>query len=285
VRRRLGIVAALAGALLAVTAAVGAGPATAAEPAHYYVSLGDSLAAGYQPDAHRNVPGVSYTDQLYTRLKAQDPTLRHVQFGCSGETTTTMIDGGICGYSGGASQLDAAAAFLRQHRGQVTTVTLDIGANDVDGCFSASAIDTGCVLKGLGTSAVNLPKIAHRLRTAGGGKPRYAGMTYYDPFLAVWLTGPQGQAEATASVPLADTLNTVLTAAMLPSGFRIAAGGSAFATNDFTPTAAPGFGTLPKNVATICALTWMCTAYQDIHATPAGHAVLATAFQKALARP
>jgi lysophospholipase L1-like esterase len=282
VRRGRGIGAALAGLLLAVGAAVGAAPASAAEPTHYYVSLGDSLAAGYQPDAHGNVPGVSYTDQLYTRLAASDPTLRHVQFGCSGETTTTMIDGGICSYDGATSQLAAAVAFLRAHRGQVTTVTLDIGANDVDGCFSAGGVDTSCVLKGLGTIATDLPRIAHALRTAGGPTPHYAGMTYYDPFLAVWLTGTQGKVEAAASVPLADALDAELTAVLLPNGFRIADGAGAFATNDFTPTAAPGLGTVPRNVATICALTWMCTAYQDIHATPAGHALLATAFQKAL---
>jgi hypothetical protein len=89
-----------------------AATADAAQPAHYYVSLGDSLAAGYQPDAHADVPEVSYTDQLYLRLKAPDPTLRHVRFGCSGETTTTMIDGGKCAYAGAASP-EALPAALR----------------------------------------------------------------------------------------------------------------------------------------------------------------------------
>lgn len=283
-RRRWGVVA-VAAALLAFGAS-GAAPAGATgRQAHYYVSLGDSLAAGYQPDADRNVPGVSYTDQLYLRLKAHDPGLRHAQFGCSGETSTTLIKGGICAYPGAASQLAAAVAFLRQHRGQVTTVTLDIGANDVDGCFSGtSGIDTACILKGLGTLAVNVPKITHELRTAGGPAAKYAGMTYYDPFLAVWLTGTKGELEATASVPLDNTLNADLALGMGLNGFRIANVAGAFSTDDFTPTAAPGFGTLPRNVATVCALTWMCTRYQDIHATPAGHAVLATAFQTALAR-
>ncbi len=284
-RRRTAIAGVVSAALLAVCSALGAGPAAAAGQPHYYVSLGDSLAAGYQPDVRHDVPGVSYTDQLYTRLEAKDPSLVHEQFGCSGETSTTMLDGGICHYQGAASQLDAAVAFLKAHRGQVTTVTLDIGANDVDGCFSASGVDTGCVLKGLGTLAANVPRIAHALRSAGGPTARYAGMTYYDPFLAVWLTGTQGRAQATASVPLDDALNTVLTTGMALNGFRIADGAGAFATNDFVPTNAPGLGTVPTNVATICGLTWMCTPYQDIHATPAGHAVLATAFQRALAAP
>ncbi|MBY8883522.1 SGNH/GDSL hydrolase family protein [Streptomyces sp. PTM05] len=269
-------------------AAVCATPASAAptHPAHtrthYYLSLGDSLAAGYQPDAKTNVPGVSYTDQLYQRLKKNDPGLVHVQLGCSGETTTTLLDGGICSYSGARSQLDAATAFLRQHRGQVTTVTLDIGANDVDGCFSASGIDTGCVLKGLATVTKDVPRIAAELRAAGGPGPRYAGMTYYDPFLATWLLGSSGHTLADLSVPLADTLNTVLSTAFRINGFRVADASAAFQTNDFAPVDAPGLGTVPENVARICALTWMCTPYEDIHATRQGHALLADVFQRAL---
>lgn len=284
--RRLRLGGVLVAAVLAVSGL--AGPAAAAPiraahgGTHYYVSLGDSLAAGYQPDARANVPGVSYTDQLYASMKRTDPGLVHVQFGCSGETTTTMIDGGVCAYGGSGSQLAAATAFLRAHRGRVTTVTLDIGANDIDGCFGAAGIDTSCVLTGLGTIARNVPRIAGALRRAGGPTPEYAGMTYYDPFLAVWLTGSAGHAEAAASVPLDDALNAVLVAGMGLNGFRIADVAGAFHTGDFTMTTAPGIGGVPANVAAVCGLTWMCTSYHDIHATPAGHAVLAAAFRAAL---
>ncbi|MFD0329197.1 hypothetical protein ACFQZC_15970 [Streptacidiphilus monticola] len=81
-----------------------AGPASAHDGGghhqpDYYVSLGDSLAAGYQPDVRKDTD-VSYTDQLYARLKQSDPDLVHIKLGCSGETTGTLIDGGICSYPG-----------------------------------------------------------------------------------------------------------------------------------------------------------------------------------------
>ena len=104
-------------------------------PPHYYVSLGDSLAAGYQPDVNANTR-YAYTDQLYAKLKKTDPKLVHIKLGCSGETTGTMVNGGICSYPGATSQLDAAVKFLRAHHGEVRYVTLDIGANNVDGCLA-----------------------------------------------------------------------------------------------------------------------------------------------------
>jgi hypothetical protein len=48
--------------------------------------------------------------------------------GAPGETAKTMIHGGTCRYVGG-SQLAAAVAFLRAHRGHMFLVTIDVGAN------------------------------------------------------------------------------------------------------------------------------------------------------------
>ncbi|MEU5878812.1 hypothetical protein [Spirillospora sp. NPDC047279] len=42
-------------------------------------------------------PDEGYTDVLYAALKQRDPHLRLVKLGCGGETTTTMLNGGICG--------------------------------------------------------------------------------------------------------------------------------------------------------------------------------------------
>ncbi|MFC5910660.1 SGNH/GDSL hydrolase family protein [Streptacidiphilus monticola] len=264
-----------------------AGPASAHDGGghhqpDYYVSLGDSLAAGYQPDVRKDTD-VSYTDQLYARLKQSDPDLVHIKLGCSGETTGTLIDGGICSYPGATSQLDAAVQFLREHRGHVRYVTLDIGANDVDHCLATGSIDLACTQQGLATIAQNLPQITRSLRRAGGGSPAYAGMNYYDPFLAVWLTGPAGQQTATQSTLLGAELNGVEALGLAAGGFRVADAASAFSTFDFTDQATlPGVGQVPLNVARICQWTWMCTPYHDIHATPQGHAVLADAFANAL---
>src|SRR5262249_60341980 len=54
---------------------------------HYYVSLGNSLAASFQPngdDTH------GYAEQLYAWLVAADPKLQLVKLGCGGETTVSM---------------------------------------------------------------------------------------------------------------------------------------------------------------------------------------------------
>jgi len=93
--------------------------AQAKAPPVYYLALGDSLAQGVQP----NAAGISvetpdgYPDQVYAALRRSHPTLRLVKLGCPGETTVTMINGGICHYGSG-SQLKAAEAFLQQHRAQ-----------------------------------------------------------------------------------------------------------------------------------------------------------------------
>ncbi|MFG2133217.1 hypothetical protein ACGFNV_36375 [Streptomyces sp. NPDC048751] len=91
--------------------------------ATYYISLGDSLASGYQPDAAKDTD-VAYTDQLYAQLKKHDPGLKHIRLGCTGETTASLIKGGTCTYSYAKSQLDAALKVLTQHRGKVAYVTL-----------------------------------------------------------------------------------------------------------------------------------------------------------------
>ena len=62
-------------------------------------------------------------------LRRSQPGLRLIKLGCPGETTGSMVDGGSCRYQGG-SQPAAAVSFLRAHRGHVSLITLDIGAND-----------------------------------------------------------------------------------------------------------------------------------------------------------
>ncbi|QMU72825.1 SGNH/GDSL hydrolase family protein [Streptacidiphilus sp. P02-A3a] len=298
--RALGGVAAAALASAALTGA--ASPATAATAQgaqhsqhhgqhgsrhhgkEYYVSLGDSLSVGFQPNVDANT-SASYPDQLYAKLKKRDPELVHVSFGCSGETTQTMISGGICAYPDAASQLAAAVKFLDGHRGQVRLVTLDIGANNVDGCAGSTGLDLACAEKGIATVATQLPQITQQLRRAGGSRPRYVGMNYYDPFLAAWLTGPTGQQEAEQSVTLSTTFNAAIQAGLRRSGFELADVSRTFATDDFThQVSVPGLGQLPVNVAHVCQWTWECTPYQNIHANTLGYGVIAGVFQRVLER-
>ncbi len=285
----------VAAAALAAAALTGAAAPTAAhtaaQPAHhrpgghqpdYYLSLGDSLAAGYQPNVGGNT-NESYTDQLYARLKKHDPNLVHIKLGCSGETTQTMINGGICSYPGADSQLAAAVDFLKAHQGSVKYVTLDIGANDVDGCATPTGLDMTCAAKGIATVGVQLPQITGALAAAGGRRPTYVGMNYYDPFLAAWLTGPAGQTLAKESVALSTGFNATVQAGLKAGGFRLADVSRTFATDDFTRQAVvPGIGRLPINVAHICEWTWECTPYQNIHANTLGYGVIANVFERVL---
>ncbi|GAA4485205.1 hypothetical protein GCM10023094_39740 [Rhodococcus olei] len=274
--------AAITGLVIAVAPATAS--ASAADPT-YYVSLGDSLAAGYQPNTNQNEP-VSYTDDLFTTLKASEPTLEHIRLGCSGETTETMINGGKCAYPGATSQLDAATRFLAAHKGKVKYVTEDIGANDIYRCVSSGAPDIGCITQGLNTIRTNLTKINGQLHDAGGTEPVYVGMTYYTPTLASWLSGPSGKAVAVATAGADNLLGATITGANSGVGWKTADVATAFSNNDFgNPVDVPGLGSLPHNVAQICLWTWMCTSYKDIHANPTGHQVIAKTFLPLLTKP
>jgi lysophospholipase L1-like esterase len=272
------LIAAVLSAMLAVVALAIAAPNGSADPVHYYLALGDSLSVGYQPGPGDTNQG--YTDDLFAALKAKDPSLVLVKLGCSGETTGTMINGGRCtdGRYPTGSQLTEAEAFLAAHRADVKYLTIDIGANDVDGCASGGSIDPVCVTQGVVTIAANLNTIMSRLRTASGSLPKSAGMTYYDPFLQYYLGGLQGKVVAILSVDLLAAINTVETLLYQQHGFKVADVAGAYKTTNFlNQTTVPGYGQQPVNVATICRLTYMCSV-QNIHPNPQGYQVIANAF-------
>jgi lysophospholipase L1-like esterase len=267
-----------------------AGPASAAAPGSsgehakiYDVSVGDSLAAGVQPigdpdDLYRTDAG--YAEQLLGIARSAAPKLALVKLGCPGETTTTMIGGGICSYPHG-SQLEEAVAFLRAHRDLVAFVTIDLGANDFP-CQQAE-----CIPAGVAAIQTNLPGILAELRAAAGPDVPIVGMTIYNPFLANWLLGPDGQAFARASASqLLGPVNGLLRAIYEGSGARVADIESAFSSNDFdTLVSLPGAGTVPLNVARICMWTWVCAPAPlgpDNHANAEGYGVIARAYAAAL---
>jgi lysophospholipase L1-like esterase len=287
-----------AAAAIAVTAAAlaGAGPALAsrsgahgAPPAKtYYVSLGDSLAQGVQP----NSAGVSvetkqgYPDQLFTALKLGNPTLSLVKLGCPGETTGTMMNGGICTYKGATSQLGAAVAFLKAHPGAVELVTIDIGANDLNPCLALTDLSkiVACLQKVFPVLYGNVAKIMTALRGAGGKSLKIIGMTYYDPELAGWLQGGTPRQIAQASVPLANSFGSNLRAIYKKFGAPVASEYQAFQTADMTHMVTlPAFGKVPRDVAYICSYTWMCAPKPvgpNIHANQLGYGVIANTFLK-----
>jgi lysophospholipase L1-like esterase len=281
----------------AVTACSGPGPATPTRshaepvPATYYLALGDSLSQGVQPDAAgASVPTEQgYANQLYAMLHRSQPALQLVKLGCTGETTATMIHGGICRYRGG-SQLAAAIAFLSAHRGHVVLVTIDIGANDPEDCGSQLSLRavTACVGTDLPDVASNLGTILARLRAATGPGVEIIGMSYYLPALAEWLNGSLGRLVARVSERLAAEYNDLLGSAYASSGVRVANVFGAFETSDFGNRATvPGIGTVPRNVARICQWTWACASPPrgpNQHANRVGYGVIAQAFLSAAGR-
>ena len=276
---------AMAGGVPALAATHGAKATTASS---FYLSLGDSLAQGVQPNAQ----GVSmetnqgYPDQLFTALHMGNPTLKLVKLGCPGETTVTMIDGGICSYSTG-SQLKQAVAFLAQHKGHVQLVTIDIGANDLNPCLALPTINkiAACLVKVFPLIQANLEKIMNALTTASGSGPvpPIIGMTYYDPELANWLKGtPAAKQLAQASIALAQGFGNLLSGVYTHFGAKVADVFKTFHTTEFTARVTlPAFGRVPKAVGYICMYTWMCAAPPvgpNIHANQLGYGVIANTF-------
>jgi len=273
-------------------AAAGIG-AQAKAPPVYYLALGDSLAQGVQP----NAAGISvetpdgYPDQVYAALRRSHPTLRLVKLGCPGETTVTMINGGICHYGSG-SQLKAAEAFLQQHRaqehsanehrGRVLLVTLDIGANDPEACsgqpsFSQLAV---CAVKGIPSAVTHLRTIVDGLKAAAGPDVRIVGMNYYLPALAEWHHGLSGRAVAWTAEKLAATFNALLGQVYTKAGMKVADVFGAFQTSDFGTHGAAS----PRNVTLLCQWTWECAAAPrgpNQHANQAGYHVIAREFLQA----
>jgi lysophospholipase L1-like esterase len=266
--------------------AIVATPIAAHAAERYYLSLGDSLAAGYQPIDPTDSLHQSYADQLVTALQAKHPhlSLTLKKLGCYGETTATMITGGLCPYPYG-SQLAEAVVFLRLHRGAVALVTIDIGANDED-CPITVPLDWRCIGHGLRAIKRDLPTILTTLREAAGPEVPIVGMNYYAPFLALWLQGESGRVDAIANLPAFLLFNETLEQIYKTHGLPVADVESAFSTTDFSTTVlTPDLGPIPLNVARICQWTWMCAPPPlgpDIHANAEGYGVIAGAFVKVL---
>jgi lysophospholipase L1-like esterase len=270
-RTSIGLATVLAGLAL-----VSASTAAASAPV-FYVALGDSLATGAQPAPSGVKNGLlaangtnrGYVDVLHAAMRERIPNLQLRDFGCGGETTTSLIDGSFpndvrCGYER-SSQLAEAVAFLRAHPGEIAFVTLDIGANDVFAGGGVPAI------------AANLPVILGELRGAVGPDVPIVGMNYYDPFVApVWFaTHDLGALEAEVAGTIA--FNDFLEGIYASFGMAVADVESAFSLTDSTIQS----DGLPLNVQRACAWTWMCSV-GDIHATDPGYAAIARSFLEVL---
>ena len=114
-------------------------------------------------------------------------------------------------------------------------VDVDIGANDVDGCATASNVGQ-CVTNGLDTIGNNVPKIFASLKNAAPAGTTFAAMNLYDPILGGYFAPAETTAHglATASVTLAKEVNGALTKADNRGGFQTADVADAFDTYNGT---------------------------------------------------
>ncbi len=249
-------------AFLVTVAPAGAAEASAPAPTPFDLALGGSGSVGLQPTSAqpRGQPTDSgYANDLATREATRWPGLTLVRIGCPGMTTQTMISGGgHCRYPAG-SQLQTALSFLHTHPSTVL-VTVDLGFNDIMPCLHDMVVKPDCVERGLNAVQSQLPGILGAIRQAAPEGTHLIGVGHYDPYLSDALRGPAGQAFAEASLDTIDRLNDVLRAAYAQAGMRMADVGTAFELHDTSPVDVPGLGTVPTDVARVCALTWMCVA-------------------------
>ncbi|QVQ51397.1 SGNH/GDSL hydrolase family protein [Spiractinospora alimapuensis] len=278
-----------------------------------YLSLGDSLAVGFQPDeSGGGETPYGYPEVLYRSLYGSDSTLDHESMGCPGEDTTSMLEGSeFCHYDEG-SQLEAAEAFMEDNRDSLRLVTLGVGANNFTICVEedgdAFTIDEECVDEGLDRLHSELPDIVERVRDAAGDDVQIVGMNYYNPFVVASLTEDEptdedadaasddetagededapltGEALAEYGNEVLAELNDEIADAYAANDVDLADVAREFEwDNDEESESDTG---LPTNVQMICDYTWMCdTALgPDIHTNDAGGQLIAEVFRGELPR-
>jgi lysophospholipase L1-like esterase len=232
-------------------------------PKKYYLALGDSLAFGYQPDFdffH------GYVDYFFSDLKRHG--VEHLaNLGCFAETSNTFINGSCpvwylrkSWYQG--SQLKNALDFLHHHSGQVSPITLDIGANDLQrdiktsNCSVSSRFDSDLAKLDTNLTGIILPQLKAALTVNGKLTGDIVLMNYYDPYQNI----------CPKMVSSMQKFNEHL--ANDVQGFGIIA--DVF--NAFGGSGAPN--------PNLCHYTWMCSFFHEIHATPKGYSEMAAAFER-----
>lgn len=279
----------LVGAVLLIgTLLAGTGQAASA-PTRYYLSLGDSLANGTQPDAagHNHPTAQGYVDGVASYVRRLAPGLRVVKLGGGGSSTRLIAGRPFAPQYGAGSQLRQARAFLGAHRSQTILVTVNIGDNDVEHCITASRIDYACVKQGMSTIAANLVTIGSQLRASAGPRITIIGVASYDQFWAFWLNGAHGRQIARASAEIVAQVNRTEDDAWRQRGVFVADSATAFHTFDQHRVSLPGHGLVPRAVERVCHLTWACSGapinFND-HANQRGYRVIATSVNGVIRR-
>lgn len=288
--RRAIVGAMLAGVLIAAAAPGGAsadvgGPAgslSVAPGPQAYLAVGDSIMFGYQlakvdgwlKTNPPPVPASLFVPNAVTafsaKLAAQLPGLLTVNYGCPGATTDSFIGTAGCStypfplhdaFVG--TQLAAATAFAQTD--SVAAITLDLGANDLLGLLQSCGGPTQTACLDAAAPAMiqkvgrNLAIVLRQVRLVAP-HARIIVLLLYNPFAAAY---PQTNKYVLA-------LDAVTAMAALSVGGRIA-------------DAYPAFNLAQPQPQTLCALSLICTAEQDIHPSDAGYLKIGDLFWSAYA--
>ena len=289
-RLRSQVVAVVAVLCVAATSMANAGAATrpTSPKTGYYVSLGDSYAAGDQPTAnawaHKDSNGFAY--QVVELAPSKGYHLDLLNFGCGGATTTSVLQQVGCPVDNPGpdttlypTQTQAAAAtrFISRHRRHIALISVSIGGNDVLACDVAAQL-LSCAKNVLIAVKRNLTVLLAALRNSAGPGVPIVGISYPDIFLGSYLSPDRSQkALAIVSVTeFRDLLGPTLRTAYASVGGHFV--DVTKATGGYTPfsqtTSYGRFGKIPVAVADVCRLTYYCRL-QDVHPTTPGYNMIA----------
>ena len=199
----------------------------------YYVSLGDSYAAGNQPVAsawaHNDSNGFAY--QVVKLARAKGYRFDLLNFGCGGATTTSVLQQAGCSVSNAGpdttsyptqTQAAAASRFISRHRGHIGLISVSIGGNDMLACDTPAQL-LSCAKSELKVVKRNLTVFLAALRNSAGPGVPIVGITYPDIFLGSYLSPARSQKSlAILSVTeFRHLLNPTLRAAYAKRGWRL----------------------------------------------------------------
>jgi lysophospholipase L1-like esterase len=258
----------------------------------FYLDMGASTSLGFQPTGISGHNGkrtsTGYANDLVSFEAKNDVTLALRQIGCPGETVQRILGQlkDAC-YTLPNTQLLVAQGFLRANENHIGLVTIDLGFNNIRPCMLVAIFDPSCAKEGIGYVQEYLPTILRKLQAAAGPNVHFVGLEYADPFLADYLIGAQGRANASETLTAFSHLNTVLGAIYHSIGIKVAAVAQAYESSNVAPSRLKGVGVVPTNVAEACSLTWQCTGTPfgpDDHPNNAGYQVIARAIETQLPR-
>lgn len=254
-------------------------------PTGFYLDVGGSSSLGYQPTGRLTKDGQlfdaptnrGYADDL-VKLEDQSVSLSLFRIGCPGETVATLLGEKDHCYKLPVTQMSIAQRILKAHFDDPGVVSIDIGFNDVQPCIETAVVEDECASAARQLVQEDLPKVVSELKSAAGPQVHFVGVEYGDPFLGRYLEGTSEHADATETLSEITELDQVLTSVYAKAGVAVASGATTFSSASTTPTAMANGVVVPKNVAVICADTYMCRAYPfgpDDHPNDAGYEAIA----------